>query len=131
MIAIELDDETHRQVSSAIRMVRNHIRWKPGKGQAHLRTRRQYGHLPLSATLSTYEAIIRSIIWNRSAEVYLYRWGNGAIYPTILGESGKRMWLVMCGLDGVMETAFPPTDVEEYLSDSRFVFLGLMQELSE
>ena len=40
-----------------------------------------------------------------------------------------RRWLVMFDLEGVMETAFPPTDPEVYLSDPCFQYLGTMKEL--
>lgn len=35
----------------------------------------------------------------------------------------------MFSLNGIMETAFPPTDPDTYLADSRFRYLGTMQEL--
>lgn len=124
-----MDDELRQRIGIAIWAVRNQIRWKSGKGEAHLRTRQQYGHLPASATLSSYETIIRSVVLDENADVYLYRWHTSAVYPTIVREFEGIRWLVMFNLDGIMETAFPPTDVEEYLSDSRFAFLGLMQEI--
>lgn len=57
----EATDQYHRQVTSAIRAVRDQVRWKPGKGAQHLRTRQDYGHLPVTATLDDYQAIIASI----------------------------------------------------------------------
>jgi hypothetical protein len=38
-------------------------------------------------------------------------------------------WLVMVGLDSVMETAFPPEDPETYLANLRFQRLGTLEEL--
>jgi hypothetical protein len=35
----------------------------------------------------------------------------------------------MFGLNGIMETAFPPDDPDEYLADERFRFLDGLQEL--
>jgi hypothetical protein len=35
----------------------------------------------------------------------------------------------MIGMDGVMETAFPPDDPEQYLSNSAFTHLGLQSEI--
>jgi hypothetical protein len=35
----------------------------------------------------------------------------------------------MFGLNGIMETAFPPDDPVAYLADVRFQLLGSMQEL--
>lgn len=125
----EATDQYHRQVTSAIRAVRAQVRWKPGKGAQHLRTRQDYGHLPVTATLDDYQAIIASILRDATAEVYVYVWRAMAIFPTVVAFHVDRCWLVMFGLDGVMETAFPPTDPEHYLSDPRFQYLGTMQEV--
>lgn len=35
----------------------------------------------------------------------------------------------MIGLDGVLETAFPPDDPEGYLADPAFIYLGSVKEL--
>ncbi|SKB16111.1 conserved hypothetical protein [Planktothrix sp. PCC 11201] len=40
-----------------------------------------------------------------------------------------QLWLVMIGLDGVLETAFPPDDPKGYLSNSAFIYLGSVKEL--
>ena len=50
-------------------------------------------------------------------------------YPTLMAEVSGEYWLVMIGLDGVMETAFPPDDPEDYLADPAFIYVGVMEEL--
>lgn len=123
------EDTVNQQVGNAIRSVRKQVRWKPGKAESHLLTRRQYGHLPLTATLSAYEQIIHSIVLDDNAAVYVYRWRNTVIYPTLVDEFENVRWLVMFNLSGMMETAFPPSDVDAYLADPRFVYLGLVREM--
>lgn len=115
-------------VSQAIDKLRHEIKWKPGKEWQHLQTRIDYGHLPANSTMADYENIIRNILADRAAEIYIYKWET-TIYPTVVGDHNNEKWLVMFSLAGMMETAFPPTDVEEYLSNPRFQKLGLMGEL--
>jgi hypothetical protein len=115
------------QISNAIRRIQGQIRWKVGKDLAHLATRVEYGHLPEDATLADYEAIVTHILHSQTAELYIYVWGKD-IYPTISHDFEGQQWLVMFNLDGVMETAFPPTDPTEYLSGPRFRRIGTIQE---
>ena len=116
------------RVRDAIWLIRSQIRWKSGKAIQHLQTRIHYGHLPPSATLTEYEAIIVGSVNDDFADVYLYTWDEKS-YPTIVSTYQGQRWLVMFGIDGVMETAFPPTDPDEYLADIRFQFLGTLEEL--
>lgn len=120
--------ELDAQVVAAIRLVQAGVRWKPGKAQQHLRKRIALGHLEPEAQLDDYEAVISALVHNAYTEVYVYVFKD-RIYPVVVGTVGNQRWLAMFGLDGVMETAFPPTDVTSYLSDSRFVRLGTLQEL--
>lgn len=121
-------DELNAQVVAAIRLVQARVRWKPGKAQQHLQKRIALGHLEPEAQLDDYEAVISALVHNAYNEVYVYVFGD-QIYPVVVGTVGNQRWLAMFGLDGVMETAFPPTDATSYLSDSRFVRLGALQEL--
>ena len=116
------------QIAAAIRQIRAEIRWKPGKDVEHLRTRIHYGHLPPDATLDDYEEIIATILHDPDATVFAFIWKND-VYPTIVAKYRGRQWLVMFSLSGVMETAFPPTDPDEYLADPRFQYVGAVQEL--
>ncbi len=116
-------------VIAAIRQLRTEICWKPGKGLKHVRTRQKYGHLPSEATLADYEAIITRILFQPTADVHIYVWQQDAVYPTVVALYENEYWLVMFSLDGIMETAFPPTDPLTYLSDPRFRYIGTIQEL--
>jgi hypothetical protein len=120
--------EFDAQVVAAIRLVQAGVRWKPGKAQQHLRKRIALGHLEPESQLDDYEAVISALVHNAYSEVYVYVF-DVQIYPVVVGTVGNQRWLAMFGLDGVMETAFPPTDMASYLSDSRFVKLGILQEL--
>lgn len=120
--------ELNAQVVAAIRLVQAGVRWKPGKAQQHLQKRIALGHLDPEAQLDDYEAVISALVHNAYTEVYIYVF-DGQIYSVVVGTVGNQRWLAMFGLDGVMETAFPPTDAISYLSDSRFVRLGTLQEL--
>jgi hypothetical protein len=104
------------------------VRWRPGKDIQHLAKRIELGHLPVGTTLAEYEAIIIRVILTSIAEVFVCRWGY-IVYPTIVAEVERVRWFVMVGLDGVMETAFPPEDPEAYLANPRFHRLGTLEEL--
>lgn len=113
---------------SAIQLLQRTIRWKPQKAKQHLQTRIAHGHLPPAATLSDYEAVIRASIEDPFAEVYIYAW-KAINYPTIVSQQEGVIWLVMFSVDGIMETAFPPTFVDQYLADPRFQYVGTLQEV--
>jgi hypothetical protein len=121
-------DEEQGRITEAIRRLRERVRWRPGKNSQHLAKRIELGHLPIGATLAEYEAIIIRVIRASTAEVFVYRWGD-TVYPTIVAEVESVRWLVMVGLDSVMETAFPPEDPEIYLANPRFQRLGTLEEL--
>ena len=40
------------------------------------------------------------------------------------GATHNREWLVIFGGDGLMETAFPPEDMDDYIERRGFVLLG-------
>ena len=78
--------------------------------------------------MAEYEAIIIRVISTSTAEVFVYRWVKPS-YPTVVAEVEGARWLVMLGLDSIMETAFPPEDPETYLANLRFQRLGTLEEL--
>ena len=121
-------DEEQGRITDAIRRLRERVRWRPGKNTQHLAKRIELGHLPFGTTLAEYEATIIRVISTSTAEVFVYRWGE-TVYPTIVAEVEGVRWLVMVGLDSVMETAFPPEDPETYLANLRFQRLGTLEEL--
>lgn len=116
-------------VVEALRQVRQQVRWRPGKVQLHLAKRVALGHVPAQTTVATYDALIQAVVQTPSAVVWLYHWGVVA-YPTVVTEVAGVPWLVMLGMDGVMETAFPPEDPATYLADPRFTRLGTVEELT-
>lgn len=116
-------------VIAAIRRLQEQVRWKPGKTDQHLQKRIALGHLPAGATEAVYEALILRVIRTSTAEVLVYHWGE-SIYPTVVSDIDGSLWLVMLGLDGVMETAFPPADPDTYLASPQFLRLGTLEEIN-
>ncbi len=123
-----IDLSLRQRILDAILLVRAEIRWKPNKGEQHLQTRVKRKHLLSNATLVSYESIIKGIIFDEAARVYIYRW-NIDVYPTIVGDYEDKIWLVMFSLDGVMETAFPPSNPHEYFADPKFEYAAGLKEL--
>ncbi|MBN1442686.1 MAG: hypothetical protein JXA90_08255, partial [Planctomycetes bacterium] len=123
-------ESLRRSVAAALRRLREGRRWKAGKDREHLAKRIALGHLPSSGTLADYDAIIGRVLENDSALVYVYSWRETA-YPTVSAEVDGKSWLVIFGLDAIMETAFPPTAPGRYLADKRFVLLGRLSEILE
>jgi hypothetical protein len=128
MTSAELQSDELSRIREAICKVKAEIQWKAGKDLTHLQTRINYGHLPTSATISAYEAIIKAVLANPSSDVYVFRWQH-VLYPTVVGNYQGSLWLVMFGLNGIMETAFPPSEPEQYLADPRFEYIGVLQEV--
>jgi hypothetical protein len=123
-----LSSELRAKIATALKAVRKNIQWKPGKGHEHLQTRKRYGHLAPNAALEEYNEIIQSLVNSETAELYVYIWREEVFYPTVVSTYEQKIWLVMFSLSGILETAFPPTNLEEYLSDERFHYQGSLQE---
>lgn len=117
---------TKEELIQALVDLRSSIQWRPGKGERHVRTRQRAGHLPDDATLEDYEDVIRRVVSDPSALVYRYDWSDEACYPVCVAVVDGRTWLVMTGMNGVMETAFV-MDRPNYLDDPRYVELGLAE----
>jgi hypothetical protein len=115
-------------IIAALRQVRAQVRWRPGKAQQHLAKRVALGHLPPEATVASYESLIQMIMQIPTAEVWVYRWGE-TFYPTVVTDVDGVRWLVMLGMDGLMETAFPPKNPVTYLGEPRFTRLGTLEDL--
>ena len=117
-------------IAQALRQVQAQIRWKPGKAHKHLSKRKDQGHLPPQATLAEYEAIIQAVVRHPEALIYVYRYGS-TDYPTVVASCEGQIWLVMFGLDGVMETAFPPGEPDTYFDrDPRYIPVGSIERLT-
>lgn len=121
-------EEEQGLVVAAIRRLREQVQWKSGKDVAHLSKRIALGHLAFGAIVSDYEELILRVVSTPTADVFVYRWGD-AIYPTVVAEVAGVRWLVMMGLEGIMETAFPPEEPDVYLADPQFQRLGTLEEL--
>jgi hypothetical protein len=120
--------ELHLQIVVAIRLIQTVIQWKPGKDIAHLRTRKKWQHLAEDATLEEYQAIIQTVVHDEVALVYLYHFGS-RVYPSIVAQVQQKPWLVMFGLDGIMETAFVIESPQEYLGQPEFELIGQLWEV--
>lgn len=114
--------------AAAIRMVRHHVRWKPDKDVQHLEKRISRGHLTPGTTLDQYNQLIQTILSEPESNVYHYPFGQ-ADYFSITNETGEKPWLALISAKGIMETAFPPDDLRDYILQSKYVFLGKLKEL--
>lgn len=124
---MNFDTTRINEVINAITLIRANIKWKPRKAQSHLSKRIKLGHLPPDSSMEAYEEIINRIITDPNAKLYVYSY-ESFVYPTLVATVSANLWLVMIGLDGIMETAFPPEDPERYLGNSSFLYLGILEE---
>ena len=115
-------------IATAIRSLRARIQWKVGKDARHLEKRKQRGHLPAEFTAEQYNNLITAILSDDQNLVYSYQVA-GTMYGVVRGTYEGQEWLVIFGLDGVMETAFPPKRPEQYVTRHGFVFLGKAKEV--
>lgn len=115
-------------VRNAIWAVRSEIRWRPGSETGHLLKRKVRSHLPLTASLDDYERIIKSVVNDDNAIVYVYRFEQRP-FPAVVGTIEERQWLVMFDLDGVLESAFVVERPHRYLNRPEFELLGTMDEV--
>ena len=91
--------------------------------------RKRQGYLSSDTTLAQYQAIINAVVTDPKAFVYVYRFGE-IDYSTMIARIRERSWLVTFGLDGIMETAFPPDEPDEYVaSDPRYIPVGIVRDL--
>lgn len=115
-------------IIKTIGAIQSNVKWKLGKAEPHLAKRIRLGHLPEGSTLANYEEIIGSVTSNPATKVYAYIYDQ-TTYPTLTATVESRIWLVMIGMDGILETAFPPDNPDRYLSNNPFVYLGILEEL--
>jgi len=116
------------EVADALRRVRAQLRWKPGRDIAHLRKRQRRGHLLAEASMETYNQLIQNLVHAPDSLAYRYPVGEHSYYA-IRGRVEQREWLVIFDVQGVLETAFPPTDIEGYLSRQGFEYVGTVGEI--
>jgi len=113
---------------AAILMLRSRVRWKPGKDTQHVEKRIRVGHLQAGTTLEEYNRIISDILRQPDSSVYHYPF-NGADYFGVVGKADEIPWLIILSATGIMETAFPPKDLLNYLQRRNFIYLGKISEM--
>lgn len=121
-------EDVRSGAAEAIRKVRTQVQWKPGKDVPHLRKRQAKRHLPAGASIGDYNAIIRSVVHDPGARVFLYR-RREEPYVADRANVAGRSWLAIFSLAGIMEAAFPPTDVDGYMAQPGFTDLGTVDEV--
>ena len=119
--------DLNRTINAILRS-QNQIQWKLGKANPHLAKRIRLGHLPENSTIVEYQELIHQVLTDSKAKVYIYLY-ESTIYPTITSIIKEKLWLVMIGIDGILETAFPPEDPSNYLSNASFIYIGILEEL--
>jgi len=124
-----LEDNDIEKITKAIKLIQTQVQWKSvNKAEIHLAKRIKLGHLTDSSSLDDYEKIIQIIIFNSESKIYIFR-DDDSFYPSITNQINSQLWLVMFSLDGIMETAFPPSNPEKYLNNNPFVYVGKLKEL--
>lgn len=126
----ELSTSERIQIIEAIEAIGGNIRWKCSSAEGHLQKRIARNHLPESATLEDYEQAIRSVVQDKSAQLFRY-WYNGKPYITLVAAVQSRQWLVMFSYDGVMETAFIIERPKQYLNKPGFEEIGFLSEVQD
>lgn len=112
----------------ALRNARRETRWKLGKDVKHLEKRKAMGHLPEEYSLEKFTGLIQKLLWEEVNEVYVYKFGQERYY-FVRGMVGEEEWIVILSKEGVIETAFPPYDIEDYLRKRRVEPLGRVGEI--
>jgi len=126
--ASHLPAHLHIQIATAIHQVRQQVHWRPGKDQKHLTKRIKLGHLLPNTTVTDYNTIIQTIVKDNEALVYVFQFGN-IYYPTVVTMYQKRIWLAMFGMDGIMETSFPPDKPEDYFKAPSYQLVGKLEDI--
>lgn len=130
-LALPLDMDLRKEKTNlvdALRAIRREVRWKPGKDIVHLEKRQDMRHLAIPVSLAGYQELIHDIVKNGNNIVYLYDF-KGTHFYAVRGFYGDNEWLIIFGRGGVMETPFPPDDMDNYLSSRGFVLLGPVEEV--
>ena len=119
----EISGEIRQEVVSVIELIRRQVVWKLGKDQRHLDKRKSMGHMPETSTLEDYNQLIQSVVAATDSRVYLYVFGQDHYYG-IVGDALNAVWLILISPQGIMETAFPPDDLQGYLNKRGFKYLA-------
>jgi hypothetical protein len=122
------EDDLRRLAVAAILLLRSRARWKTGKDLQHLEKRIRVGHLPAGTTIDQYNHIVDELLHQPDSFVYHYPYRD-ADYFGVVGEIDNTSWLLILSATGMMETAFPPKDLADYLKRRGFIYLGKMSEM--
>ena len=126
---MEADTRRYKQEAAAsLRTLRHRVQWKPGKALSHLEKRKSLRHLRAATSLREYNELIQSLVKEETNLVYLYRHGSERYYA-VNGRIGSREWLLIATRAGVVETAFLPDAMEEYLQRRGFIAMGTVREV--
>lgn len=117
-----------QEAKRAISRLRKAVYWKPGKNTQHLEKRKALGHLPRDCQINDYNKLISKLVQGLENEVYLYEFGSQRYYM-IRGKIKEKEWVVIFSMEGIIETAFPPQDTEEYLNKRNTALLGKVGEI--
>lgn len=120
--------DIQHEIKTAINFVKESVKWRPNKDKLHLEKRVRLNHLPVTTTLSDYNDIIQFIVQDENATVYLFRFGN-TNYPVVVTTYEDKVWLAMFGMDGTIETAFPPDRPDDYFQDTRYQRIGKLKDI--
>jgi hypothetical protein len=121
-------EKSANTVAEALRQARTQRRWKPDRDLTHLRKRQRRGHVPAETSMETYNQLIQDLIFSPDSLTYRYPVGERCYYA-VRGKADDREWLVIFDAQGVLETAFPPDDIEKYLSSQGFEYVGPVGEV--
>ena len=85
------------------------------------------GHLPAIASIESYNALIHALA-SGPGKVYWYQF-QGADYFAVQGTVHGKTWLLIFAPSGLIETAFPPDDINRYLEARGFQYLATIAEI--
>jgi len=118
----ELNTEKNRIIVAREKTLAEGPKWKSGKLEQHVSTRRIRKHIPDNWTAQDYNDKILGIIDNKEADVYRY------LDKYVVFSDGE--WIVMMSQEGTMETAFPPEKFDNYVNKGKgYELLGKLKEM--
>lgn len=125
---MEDENDINQLAAAAILAAQPRVLWKPGKDIQHLEKRIRVGHLPEGTILDEYNQIVSAVLHHDDSKVYHYPY-NDDTYFGVVGKTENTSWLVILNPKGIMETAFPPKELENYLKRRGFIYLGKISEI--
>lgn len=120
--------EIKRQAISLLdNLLMNGPKWKKEHDIQHLEKRRKRRRIPLDWGLYEYNLFIVELAKDTGNETYLYYKNTFQQRYFVVGDG---YWIFIIGENEVIETAYPPNDYKNYLSEKEgFTFLGTIKEV--